>query len=227
MFFLFLAACLALSSCGLEEYVFLYPPDTALSGDILTFSNNTGNDPVYFFGYKILYRFYPTPTDVDGAVGTVSSLYSSNPTTIYQKMKSSPYSFRDLGIGAGQNDELLIQAADRQDLFSVDLNFQTCVSSGEDATIVVSEGSPGTDPDISSDQIIYQTISGESYVGFSQADLVERAGVFEEGVHFAEGKTYLLLYVIAYGYNSSFGNVYSEPKKFVGTTSYVILNVAD
>lgn len=214
-----------MSACGIEEYVYLYPPDTVLSGNIFTYSNNTGNDPVYFYGYRVLYRFYPTSTDAEAAVTTVSSLYSSYPTTIYEKMKNSPYLFRDVRIGNDQKDELLIQSADRQDAFSVDLNFQNCVSSGEDAIIIVSSGSPGTDPDISASQVLYQTISGESLIGFSQSDLVERIGVFEEGTNFAEGKTYLLLYVIAYGYNSSFGNVYSEPKKFIGTTNYISLDV--
>jgi len=219
------------SSCGLEEYVYLYPPDTSLSGDILSFSNNTGNDPTVFYGYRILYRFYSSTSFVDSAIASVSSLYTSSPTTIYDKMKASPHFFRDMKIGEDERDELVILAADRQDSFSVELDFQGSVSSGGDATIVLSEGSPGTTPDISSAVVVYQTISGETKVGFAQEDLVHRDGYFEDGDLYddqydaSEGKTYLLIYVIAYGYNSSFGNVYSEPKKFVGTTNYVILNV--
>lgn len=223
------AAGLAISSCGLEEYVFLYPPDTSLSGDILSFNNNTENDPTVFYGYRILYRFFASTSAVDTAIASVSSLYTSSPTTIYRKMKESPHYFRDMKIGDDERDELIIQAADRQDSFTVELNFQNSVSSGGDATIILSVGSPVTTPDISSVVVVYQSISGEAKVGFTQADLVYRDGYFEDGDQYGDqyyaGKTYLLLYVMAYGYNSSFGNVYSEPKKFVGTTNYLILNV--
>ncbi len=223
----FCAACLAMASCGLEEYVYLYPPNAVLSGDIFTFSNDTQNDPTVFYGYRVLYRFYASASSADTAVGTVTSLYTSYPTTIYDKMKTQA-GFRDVLIGPAESDELRIDAGSRNDAFSVDLDFQASVSSGGAATMVVSEGIPVTVPDISGSVSLYQSIEGESLVGFTQSDLVYRNGIFEDGIHYdeLEGKTYLLIYVMAYGYNSSFGTVYSEPKRFIGTTSYVVLNIA-
>ena len=215
----------ALVSCGLEDYVYLYPPETAKTNEVLAFSNNIQNDPLVFYGYKILYRFYKSADAASDGIASVANLYTSYPTTVYDKMKSV-LKYRDLLLGESKAADLIIDSADKQAVFTIQLDFTETVSLGNDALLAISEGSPVTVPDLSSSVVLYRSVSTPGNVGFEKNELLGYDDmVVDENYIDGSGETYLLLYVLAYGYNSSFIPVFSEPKYFVGSVNYILLDL--
>jgi hypothetical protein len=59
---------LALTTCGIPSYPYLYPPE-ALGGGRVGFTHNSDNNSTVFVGYEIYYRFYSTDP---GSIGATS-----------------------------------------------------------------------------------------------------------------------------------------------------------
>lgn len=221
------AAALVVSSCGLEEYVYLEPPDTTLSSNICTLTNNTQNDPAVFVGYRFLYKFLPNEAAVASAISTVTSLFTSYPTSIYSRMKTSA-AFRDLRIGNDEELDLAIAVPDRGTSFMISLDYSLAVTgtTTDQAIMVVDDSGIGTQPALPAE--LRRTVTGYSGIGFS---LTERNAVkYDDLISGANydpdtGKTYLLIYVLAIGYDSSFIEVYSQPAYFVGGSHSIEMSV--
>lgn len=218
-------ASLIVVSCGLEQYVYLYPPVADKTDTVLTFKNNPANDPAFFFGYRLLYRFCTNEAEVSSKISNVVSQFASSPTAIYAGMKN--LGFRDLKLG-GPATDLIVNTADRQGAFSFTIDFTNAVSNqdGSPTFITISDSGIGTSPGIGTGLTVYRTITGQSGdIGFSYNERDKDLGYDDLGSNFESGYTYLLLYVIAIGYNSTIGEIYSEPKYFVGTNTYIKMPV--
>ncbi len=223
------AAALGVSSCGLEEYVYLEPPDTTLSSNILTLTNNTQNDPAVFIGYRLLYKFLPSEDAVGSAISTVSSLFASYPTSIYSRMKTSA-AFRDLKIGNAEDTDLVISVPDRGTSFVISLDFSSAVTGTTNPAVMsVDDLGIGTQPVLPAE--LHRTVTGYSGIGFSGNERNATLGYDDlrsgDNYDADTGKTYLLVYVLAIGYDGSFIEVYSRPSYFVGGTHCIGMDVAE
>jgi hypothetical protein len=225
----FISLSIFLTGCGLEEYAYLYPPDAWNdSGTAYYFKNSTKNDSTVFFGYHILYKFYASTDAITTAISSVESLYDSYPTSIYSKMKSSSLGYKDLVIGTSSTG-LTIGQSYRDVNFTILMDFLSVTkSSGDDVPITMYSYDGGTEPTTSPSlqNFVYRSVKdGNSYKGFSQEDLVSGNDDLIAGTNYDSntGKTYLMLYILAYGYDTTTWNaVYSEPQYFNG---YVTLTV--
>lgn len=219
------AAGLVVAACGLEEYVYLEPPSsTAKVNEIYTFSNNISNDPTVFMGYKILYRFFPSSDKVDQSISSVASQFASSPTTIYTVMKDS-LGYRDLKIDT--DDKIEINFGNRQDPFTVEIDFSRATQGIDDKNVLVSipEGGIATTPGLPKNA--YRNTE-QTDIGFSSEYLVTGYNDLVQETNYSDvtGETYLLLFVLAYGLNpSTYTDVFSEPKLFVGTPNYLFFTV--
>lgn len=219
--------CVTVTACGIEDYAFLYPPGASKTGAILQFTNNTANDPDLFMGFKVLYKFCSSSANVDSTISYVETLFANYPTNIYTKMLN--YGFDDLKI-SGESSSLVIASADREETFTVMMDFTAVFSgSGDDVIMTIDPTTISTDPSLASGAEIYRSVSGQSNVGFSYDELDVSLGYDDLGSNYdSSDKTYLLLYVLAYGIDqtsSSFSTVYSEPQYFSATTKYIELSV--
>jgi hypothetical protein len=93
---LFLAA--VASSCGLEDYPYLYPASASTSANTtLTFSHNTANDNAYFLGYEVYYRIYDGTASGASAVASTDGAYiesswdSVTPDVVLARLKAKGY----------------------------------------------------------------------------------------------------------------------------------------
>lgn len=223
---LFLVSTTLLISCGLDEYTYLYPPiNTSKTGYIYTFDNNQLNDPAVFIGYKLLYKFFPSTIKVDEEISNVTSRYTSSPTTIYQYM-TGDLGFKDLKIGT--SDDLKIDFANRPDPFTIQIDFTNAVLGYDPKNVIVSISDLAVSTTPGLPENAFRNV-GQIGIGFSNEDMVfGYSDLVLEDNYSITGDTYLLLYVLAYGQNisgSTFSEVYSEPKYFIGTPNYLSLTV--
>ncbi len=87
------------SSCGLEDYPYLYPASgvTESSSTTLDFSHNPENSTDYFLGYEVYYRIYDgTSSSASSVAGTDSSYIESSwtsvtPDVILARLKAKGY----------------------------------------------------------------------------------------------------------------------------------------
>ena len=217
------------ASCGLEDYAFLYPPSSASkSNAVFTFTNSTKNSSssLVGYGFKILYKFFPSSTSATTAIAEVDSLYKSYPTSIYSKMLGKSY--RTLLFSSSYEDALRVDS-DKTAEFALELNFTSAQQQLPDATVQIKQLS-GTA--ISSTPAlpcnVYRSVDGKSGVSFSPADMAAANGFSDllSGQYSVENKTFMVLFVLAYSFDvSTWQEIYSEPKPF-GGESYIELSVA-
>ena len=219
------ALTLILMGCGLEDYAYLYPPSAWGEGDVFYFTNDTRNDPSIFMGYKILYRFYKSTESITSDMTKIENLYDSYPTSIDTKMEGLGY--KELKISDNLNTSLAIASADRNTSFTIRMNFTNAGHAAPgDVVIDFFSGSVTTTPPIASGTTkVYRSVaSSSSFVGFSSDYLTEdKYSDLESGTNYdsSTGKTYLMLYVIAYGYDSSMKEIFGEPQYFSASQPYV------
>ncbi|MDR1893566.1 MAG: hypothetical protein LBQ61_02585 [Spirochaetales bacterium] len=83
--FLEAAGVFMVFGCGIPDYVYLEPPDISVSGNYgnssVVFYNNTNNDPLFFKGYAVYYRFFLTTTALDSAVLSLTSAQGTSDLT--------------------------------------------------------------------------------------------------------------------------------------------------
>ena len=93
-----LVAAMGLSSCGLEDYEYLYPPSEESSGTTLAVVHNVNNDSLNFLGYQVYYRIYcgtsgtvpPTAATTDAA--TIEASWSDvYPDVVIKRIKDAGY----------------------------------------------------------------------------------------------------------------------------------------
>jgi len=179
-------------------------------------------------GFKILYRFYKSYETAEAAISTIESLYNSYPTNIDSKMVN--LGFNELKISDSENSNLVIDTGDRNESFTIKLDFTDAISREADANVTMSveTGSIITTPVLTADSTyVYRTVSGNSMIGFSSEDLADELDYddFVSGTNYYDGTTYLMLFVFAYGYDSSINEVFSEPQYFSGTQEYIEINL--
>ena len=95
---LLLAAVMGLSTCGLQEYEYLYPPSEASSSTDLVIYHNTSNISSTFLGYQIYYRIYCGTSSVTppaAAITDASTIESSwadvYPDVVIKRLKAAGY----------------------------------------------------------------------------------------------------------------------------------------
>ena len=121
---LLVLASLLVSSCGLEDYAFLYPPSSASKDTtVFTFKNSTKNSSSSLIGYgfKILYKFFSSEASAVAAITEVENLYESYPTSIYSKMLGKSY--RTLLFSSDGESILKIDSGDQTSEFSLQIDF--------------------------------------------------------------------------------------------------------
>ncbi len=202
-----LFACLLASGCGLQDYVYLEPPENVSeSSGAFHFENNEDNDSTVFRGFIVLYRFYATPGAAENARDSISSAYSSSPTTVYQKMTSLGYR-QLLFDGAAKLD---IEEMDRNDPFAIEINY----SDKTNVEIDFIEFTASTFPVLPA--VVKRNVTDKENDGFSSDYLIENDEDLKSD-QYDDGKTYFQCYVLSYGISTASGGVdfiYSEPKSF-------------
>lgn len=223
------AACLAMASCGFEEYVYLYPPDAPIFTDSKTiqFSNNVDNAVIPAFrGFKILYKFYSSAENAARDRSSISGYLTKDASVTYEYMKSLKYNV----IRFDQEDSLTIPGAgDRSEEFTLEISFANPDSG---VAIYYSAGSPsktvGFNVGITDNPLTSAELSrvGGTSLGFSSANLiVNTTDLLASQINGDTKKTYLQCYVLSYGLSVDFsytGEVYSQPQPFIGGVDNVV-----
>lgn len=223
------SAGLALVSCGLEEYVYLYPPSAPIFTDskTLQFSNNVENGAIPAFrGFKILYKFYSSPENAASDRSLISGYSTKDAGVTFLYMKNLKFN----EIRFDQEDSLTIpDVGDRSEDFTLEISFANPDSK---VAIYYSAGSTsktvgfnvGITDDPSSSVEISRT-AGTS-LSFASANLiVNTTDLLESQIDGATNKTYLQCYVLSYGLSvdlSYTGEVYSQPQAFIGGSENVV-----
>ncbi len=205
------------SSCGLEEYVYLGPPvNVYQSGTTLHFENNTENDPLVFRGYRAVYRFYESDSQALLDRGTVDSMYSSSPTTIFSKLLST-LGYRELLLD-GQPLLTVTNPLERDDPFEIEISFDSRNTTGVTIGFAPSSATVATSPGLSCS--VTRSVGASEEDGFSDLELFPNSTDLKEGQYTEiSPTTYMQCYVLAYGISTANGvtEVYSQPIWFNGS----------
>ena len=224
------AANLTLSSCGLEEYIYLYPPNSPVFTDseTLQFSNNVGNGAIpEFQGYKILYKFYKSAGNAEFDRSRISGYAAKDASVTYKYMKDD---LKYNEIRFDQENSLAIPGVgDRSEEFTLEISFANpdskvaiYYSAGSISKTVVFTVGITDDPSTSAE---VSRIAGTS-LGFASANLsVNSTDMLVTQIDEVLKKTYLQCYVLSFGLSitSSYtGEVYSQPQAFIGGIENVV-----
>jgi len=228
-----IVVCLHFSSCGIEEYVYLYPPENLIFTDskTLQLSNNINNGAVSaFLGYKILYKFYKYPVSESSSAyserATVEGYSSRDARFVFDYMTKT-LKYREIIINS-QESFTIPNAGDRSQSFTLEISFSDPSSgvkiyfaAGSPSTAVVFNPAITTDPGTSASLFRY---SG-SPLDFSETKMTVNTSEDLSEAQTEAGKTYLQLAVVGYGVSSDLSgvlDVYSLPKWFNGGIDNVI-----
>ncbi|MDR1446839.1 MAG: hypothetical protein LBI90_08095 [Treponema sp.] len=235
-FFFFILALL-ISSCGIEDYYFLY---SVPQGNIQVTLNNRATiqlpslsaDYYYFTNFTIFYRLYISGSQESGTIQTSqASLGSINPYLSSDYFAIEPYTKSDTTVSAttgslfkGRNFYTLeLETANIDDVLSSDVMGQTLIIDfpvtgvrpflsigGFSYTLYRSTGEGSFNPVPNRYFLNTSELNSSSNVSSTvNADVANRTGI--SGSRF----TYAAMYIVVTGIDSNFTPIYSAPT-FIG-----------
>ena len=233
--FIFLMFIFIISGCGIPSIPYIDPPEvsspvTTLSEYDVRFRNAYKNNPVYFYGYSIYYRFFSSEDNLDTVVNDLSGADDIN--DLQDEDFNFMYRMSDeegLGRNGGTPVTIEIDEADRNDSFYLTLDFYGDIvysdSDSEDNDESLLFGTVITYPDedsninylgryieqnrinISSTEDAVNRSFKDNAFSEEDADLPDNNS-FEFGV---DDMLYLAVYVLSFGRDTVGVPIYSEP----------------
>ena len=225
-----LALSLALGACGIEEYIYFYPPavasDPLLSVTPLSFSHNASNDSASFLGYDIYYLLVDAENETflsNCATKIEAYIGSKTPSELMAIIKQ--LGFKELvgldstGTKLGTTPLFLISQGGLSS--SPDIDFQLMIDSrgevaitGADKSSVLGPASVRRNSDVGG---VYRTF------GNLTEDDVAKDGDTAY-LNPKPAKVVFKGYILAHGTTSSWSDVYSNPTRIgSGTTSTTVV----
>lgn len=209
-------ALLSLSTCGLEDYPYLYPASgvSASSSTTLDFSHNVENNgSSYFLGYEVYYRIYDGTSSSASAVATndmsyiMSSWDDVTPDVILARLKAKGY-VRLVRTDRSSLPFVPVDSATMSSGEGVYTSF-TLDSSGSAAIIVNSDSS---DPRSKTFSVRRNTLNSagsdyRNFGDFTEGDDCDYTTYDNADPDYA----YVEAYVFAYGLDDSLNTVVSRP----------------
>jgi hypothetical protein len=221
-------ASLLLTACGIEEYVYLAPPASALStGSSIGFYHNPENDSSsVFLGYDIYYRLYKDISQSIQPIAGVDDSSGTSPDVAIRRLETLGYKAM---IGIGSDGSLInfplfkkiYWPAGNVPSFQMNLNAEGTVSIQPNA--LGSFAFSIRRDDIDSATSLYKTFADFSPGLFDQQN---KADTDYNDPNLSSA--YFRGYVVAYGFSvstSRFGNYYSTPMLIRSTAGdpYILL----
>lgn len=211
-----------LSSCGLEEYVYLYPPSEYYSSGTSSLtrnmSHNTLNaDSSFFLGYQVYYKIYGSSSLLEEpalAATEASSIESSSSPDVAFSRLSGSYGYKPIiGMTSGGNlaSTPIVRIADSNKADSIYASFDL-----ENGTVTVYNSSQTSEEDFDIYRSATDNSSSSGYKSFT--DLT--TALADEDVDTKNGTAYywIRVYGIAYGLNTAtFESIYSSPAVLADT----------
>lgn len=215
------ALCI-LSACGIDEYIYLEPVSNIVNNptdtDVASYkyysfitkdADNSSNASGYFKGWEIYYRIYNSKSDRSADTTAIASKVDTDPanafnfvsttkkyrrmTTIHGTDTTALYSAPLLGISSS-NRSIFIRPLPFGDEYPAEFT--------ADGTPVSNSEGPA---------LVWRSVSDVQAKTFEFADIAADDADVQYNSASGTEEWYLQAYVFAYGFNSTFKVIYSEP----------------
>lgn len=204
----------ALSGCGLDTFVYLFPVSQLLhapstvdpQNNYFQFrtsdEDNGGN--VYFKGFEVYYRIYNDSVQRGNDVTAINAYNDANPTTALLTLVST-YKYSRMAHSNRQTDIPLIQAAAGNRVISIRLN------DFDFPTYQASYSEDGSNDGSGSLGVPRRTLNdGTTLKSFMYDDILTGDGDVRYNSSVSHDTWYVQAYVVAYGYDESYKPYYSS-----------------
>lgn len=198
-------------SCGIEVFVYLYPVEyrthTPSEDPVLNYFNfrttdttNTSGAGTYFKGFEIYYRIYTTESDMNSKKATINSYNTNNPslaynylitTQKYRRMLTTDRTATPLIEGAAVNRMIAVRLLTSPTLPDPGLYIDGVLSGAPRRSVPEGVGSPASQFDVDEVEFDDNDVTGTAFDALPY-------------------KIYIHAYVLAYGYDESYKQLYSE-----------------
>ena len=200
-----------LSSCGIDNFVYLYPVtqllnnpssvDPSLNYFAFRTSDKNNHDASgdYFKGFEIYYRIYNSETIRSSEASDIYSYNDKNPTTSFNYLVNSKKYSRMVHVGRTTEIPLIPGSTDNQDV-TIRLT-----KNGDEYPAAFSVGSLENlgDPRRSLNE-------GTSFVPFDYANITESDNDVQYSSSSTKDKWFVQAYVVTYGYDESYKAYFSQ-----------------
>jgi hypothetical protein len=211
---------LSISGCGLEDYPYLYPPlinKAAVGDSSCSFKNSTENNPQYFQGFLVYYRFYDRNADTAADNNYIESQTGASVLSAFQLKNFRPLALISSFVNETalfyEYANIIIPSDSRDDSFIIEINFNTVNKSNpaelKDKFPVLTSG--GIIPELYPARNLGGRTSGITEAdirGFSDSDF--SAAASDKG-SLTSDNIKILLYAVSYGRDENLKLFYSEP----------------